>query len=520
MSQLTMKLSAYNTSMTSNILMYSARFVNQDSYGRSHSGDMFIVAIGRAGRLMLRAMLLGSLAMVTTLAHGQDAQPVDVVELQRRVQELEAIVRQLEAERTANPATPTVVNEATGPGNTAPAASPFGGWHDAFFLQSPDKSFLLHITGQIQVDYRDFLNSADTTDIDTFLLRRARLGIEATLLDYYEFRLLPDFGGNSPTITDAYLNVHYWDALQFETGKFKQPFSYEQLIQDRYVPTMERSMIDQMVPARDVGAMIQGRKLLDDRLEYGVAVSNGEINGNTDTNDDKDINGRIAVRPFNAPGSDSILRRLQFGISAGWGIENEPINPNTLRTPATVPWFEYNSTVRADGPRSRLSPELVYFYHSFGFAAQYYHQLQEVQPSSTSSVLENVPTDGYYVMATYLLTGEERFDYTQQIAPLRPFDIHLPFVSPGAWELVWRISRLDVPESVFKVGATNLADPTKSSSGATETTLGFNWYWNKWVRTQLDWEHAWFDQPVALGTGAQTYLKGQDTLYTRFQFIF
>ena len=138
--------------------------------------------------------------------------------------------------------------------------------------------------------------------------------------------------------------------LQFETGKFKQPVSYEQLIQDRYVPTMERSMIDQLVPARDVGSDDPGHKVFDDRLEYGVAVSNGEINGNTDTNNDKDINGRIAVRPFNDPDCCSIFRHLQFGISRGWGIENEPINPTTLKTPATVPWFAYKSGVRAEGP--------------------------------------------------------------------------------------------------------------------------------------------------------------------------
>ena len=50
------------------------------------------------------------------------------------------------------------------------------------------------------------------------------------MFEYYEFRLLPDFGGTTPQITDAYLNVHYWNEMQFEVGKFKQPVSYEQLI--------------------------------------------------------------------------------------------------------------------------------------------------------------------------------------------------------------------------------------------------------------------------------------------------
>ena len=109
-----------------------------------------------------------------------------------------------------------------------------------------------------------------------------------------------------------------------------------------------------------------------------------------------------------------------------------------------------------------------------------------------------MPFSGYYVLATYLLTGEERHEYTQQIAPLRPFGIASPFAAPGAWEAVCRVSRLDVGSEIF---TDKLVNPALYSSGATESTLGFNWYWNKWVRTQFNWEHARFDDPVALGTG-------------------
>ncbi len=361
-------------------------------------------------------------------------------------------------------------------------------------MQSADKSFLLRITGQLQGDFRGFLNTADKTDVDTFLLRRARLGIEATMLDYYEFRLLPDFAGTSITtmITDAYMNVHYWNGLQLEVGKFKQPVSYEQLIQDRYVPFMERSMIDQLVPARDVGVMIHGHRMLDDRLEYGVSVSNGEINGNTDDNNGKDLNARVAVRPFNDDNWD-LLRHLQFGISGSEGIEYEAMSPTSLKTPATVPWLVFTTGDVAKGERTRLSPELAYFYHSFGFASQYYHEEQKIAASAAATAVR-VPFDGYYVMATYLLTGEERYEYTQQIDPIRPFAIATPFASPGAWEAVFRVSHLDVGSEIF---TDHLVDPAKYASGATETTLGFNWYWNKWVRAQFNWEHARFDEPVA-----------------------
>ena len=185
----------------------------------------------------------------------------------------------------------------------------------------------------------------------------ARFGLEATLFQYYEFRFLPDFGQGQTRIQDGYLNIHWWDAFQITSGKFKQPFSYEQLIQDRFTPFMERSLIDQLVPQRDLGLMFHGQNLFQGVLDYGLSVSNGEQNGDADTNESKDVNGRVAIRPF-ARWEENPLRRLQFGMSGGWGIENEPANPNLLRTPVGVQFFKFNSNVRADGVRSRLSPEL------------------------------------------------------------------------------------------------------------------------------------------------------------------
>src|SRR5258707_1422748 len=257
------------------------------------------------------------------------------------------------------------------------------GWRNGFFIESLDKDFVLRITGQIQADFRGYVDNRDTTDISTFLVRRARLGVEADMFQYYEFRLLPDFGQAQPSIQDAYINVHYVDCFQVEAGKFKQPFSYEQLIQDRFVPTLERSMLDQVVPARDEGVMVHGQKLFDNRLDWAASVSNGEINGNSDTNGSKDFVGRIAVRTFGDPDSKPWLQGLQFGLSGSVGKEQEPINPNAFRTPGQVRFFQFNSTVQANGTRTRYSPEFVYFYKAFGFATQYLHMNQEMRQIQT-----------------------------------------------------------------------------------------------------------------------------------------
>jgi phosphate-selective porin OprO/OprP len=415
--------------------------------------------------------------------------------------------------------------------------SVLAGWTEknGFFLRSEDDRFHLRITGQIQADYRAFLDGTDYTDIDTFLVRRARLGIEADMFKYYEFRLLPDFSnaqtpGNpaQERIQDAYLNVHYWNAFQVEAGKFKQPFSYEQLIQDRFVPTVERSLIDQLVPARDEGVMIHGYNLFYGRFDYQVAVSNGEINGDEDTNELKDLVARVVVRPFNQT-DWWLVKGLQLGMGVTTGHEQEPIMPNQLRTPATVLWFTFNSTVRADGLRNRWSPEVVYFNGPLGLAAQYFRQDQKMSPifaGPGSQYDISVPFEGFYVLATYLLTGEERTTYSAPVVPNHPFDPCHPVMCAGAWELVARVSHLTVGDDVFVPLATGkktfltLADPTRSSLGATEMTLGFNWYLNAWVRVQFNWEHAWFEDPVRLGPGLSGYLKHQDSLLSRLQVIF
>src|SRR4029450_1104575 len=73
---------------------------------------------------------------------------------------------------------------------------------------------------------------------------------------------------------------------------------------------------------------------------------------------------------------------------------------------------------------------------------------------------------------------------------------------------------------VFAPGPGRLSNPSDFSNASTEMTLGFNWYLNRWVRVQFNWEHAWFDQPVRLGPGSEGRMASQDTLMTRLQVIF
>ena len=81
------------------------------------------------------------------------------------------------------------------------------------------------------------------------------------------------------------------------------------------------------------------------------------------------------------------------------------------------------------------------------------------------------------------------------------------------------MSRLELSSDVFNAHA-QLANPAGSSDAATEATLGFNWYLNRWVRMQFNYEHSWFAQPVQLGTGPAGLFKFDNALLTRLQLIF
>src|SRR5688572_30855207 len=92
---------------------------------------------------------------------------------------------------------------------------------DGFQLRSADGNFTLRLRGLIHSDGRFFANDAADTGTDTFLMRRVRPIVEATLFKNFDFRLMPDFGDGRTVVQDAYLDLRFATGIKVRAGKFK-----------------------------------------------------------------------------------------------------------------------------------------------------------------------------------------------------------------------------------------------------------------------------------------------------------
>ncbi len=390
--------------------------------------------------------------------------------------------------------------------------------HDesGFRMETKDGRFELRLFGIVQTDFRDYLRKDDRSDYEKFLVRRARTYIEGHV-DRFEYRLMTDFGNGEPTVLDAFVDAKLWGKkLRLRAGKYKQPFSYEQFkMEDLTLVVFERSHIDVLAPARNVGVMMHGEDVFD-RVDYAIGLSNGLRDSDfEEKRNEKDVVGRVAVRPFfGLP----VLGSLQLGLSAAYGEETDGFDPEAFASPLKIRYFHFAEGVAADGSRLRMSPEASFFVGPLGFAAQYLVQRQEVANKKVQGPRVEVPIQGYYALATAVLTGERRTSYAEFVRPRRPVSLSHGWSGTGALELVLRTSGLWVGQRAFEERY-RLVEPAGIARGSMDLTVGLNWYLNRWVWVQSNFEHTIFERPLTLGSGGRA-LGFQDALALRATVMF
>ena len=389
---------------------------------------------------------------------------------------------------------------------------------NGFSMSSADSNFVAQLHGVIQLDSRSFFKDGGINGNDGFLLRRARPVFSGTVFRDFDFMFVPDFGGSTVQIFDAYLNYHYNSALQLEAGKFKAPIGLEALVADRDILFNERSLATDLVPNRDLGVEFHG-DLLGGAVSYALGVFSGgtdysSTTVNTPTQDDKAFEGRLFFQPLKNTGVNA-LRGLGFGVAGTYLADHPATALATGLTPGYTTdgqqkFFTYNAGVNANGANWRVSPQAYYYYGPLGVLGEYVISDEPVASAAQSADLQNT---AWEVTGSWLLTGENAA--YGAVTPRHPFDPRTG--GWGAWQLVARYAALNVDSKAFTDG---FASSAKSADGANAWSVGLNWYLNRNVRADISFSRTLFDGFTGTPSPGTVPAQAENVLFSRLQIAF
>lgn len=393
-------------------------------------------------------------------------------------------------------------------------------WNPRPSFRVGDDMLRIDLRVKLQLDWRWAPDEIDLRG-GLFQFQRRRVGAEGLFLKHFEYEIERELdfepeeaaalGGldevdDSPW-RDVFLNFRYFRDAQIKVGKFKVPFSLEQITGPTNLDLIYRSRIAaDLAPGRDIGVMVHGRGRVVG-YEAGVFQHDGE-NSKVDFNPGADttVAGRFLVRPLDI--EDSELDALELGIAATVG--DVPEGVNTLRGRST--WgdpFFFDAYV--NGRRLRLGAEAAWEPRNFSVKSEYIRTQDERQGQGIlAEDLPEVVAQGWYVSGTWVVTGEDKSGGVEPRRPLFGGGI-------GAIELAGRYERMRMgSDAPGEPEETNPRAPNLLENGERIWTFGVNWYLNRWMRIQLNGIHETIDDI------ARSPVEGQNSFWlgvARLQFV-
>ena len=397
-------------------------------------------------------------------------------------------------------------------------------YDDGIKFQTKDKKTAsLRIGGRVQTDLKVFGSGYPVNN--DFDVRRARLFLEGRVYEYFQYKIAMELEGSSNNrLVDAYVNFDYFPGFQFRVGQFKEPFSFESLTSSKYLPFNERSMISCLTPGRDVGIMVHGT-MLDETFGYAAGIFNGEGRDadQRGQKDDKEVTGRLTVRPFAFTGNE-VLGGLQIGGSYSYARLDVSDFKLKVRTPGRTVFFKiqprakFNMTQDVDSVDS-YGFEFVYLYGPLFINAEYIkNKYDGVRLTDTDPFSFNLK--GWHADILLMLTGEKpvmKGGVLERIKPRNDFNIKTG--GWGAWAIALRYQEFKADQVVYR----SLVNEGYSIRKADAFTVGVNWYLNSLMRVTLNYSRTRFRSPLFLGVHPKGYSYYEDTEHafvTRFQLEF
>jgi phosphate-selective porin OprO and OprP len=362
-----------------------------------------------------------------------------------------------------------------------------------FALRSNDGVWTLRLRGLLQVDGRAFDSDSAQPGDNEWLLRRVRPTFEGTFGERVAFRLMPDFGGGRTEVPDAWVDVGLSEGGPvLRAGKFKPPVGMERLRAANHLQMIERSIVTELVPRRDIGVQLSAGS---NRLNWAAGLFNGVVDGSAgdeDPDGKQDFAARVFSHPFAGESRTGPFAGLGVGIAVTHGSTNgtsaSPLLPG-YRSPGQKVVFSYRASPEgtvAAGERTRVTPQLYWYRGPFGLMAEAVRVSQDVRRVGADfDRTATLDHEAWQLTGNWFITGET--------AGFRDPN------GAGAIELVARASGLEIDPDSFSDAAASFADPLTAVARADTRAIGVNWYPHSGIKASLSYQHTSFTGGAALG---------------------
>jgi len=356
-------------------------------------------------------------------------------------------------------------------------------WKDSLRLETADGKNKLRVGGRIHWDNAFSSDDDYTSDGDTF--RRARLYVSGQIQERYDFKMQYEFANGDAAFKDVNFGIKGLPVIgNLRVGQFKEPFSLEEHASSNDIPVIERANLNSLVPSRSAGLMIYNN-YADQRITGAVGLFRGNDDkwGNYE-GDGYAATARLTGLPMKKEDGSQLIHLGVAYSHRDDEIATYKFSSDHSMAPST------KHKISNVNDTSLIGLEAALMLGSFTLKSEW--------AEADIDAVAGGALDGYYVQASYILTGETR-SYDSSAGAFRGVSPSSKFLDNGglgAWEATLRLSNLDY---------TDLTNGDEVDS----FTVGIVWYLNKNFRALFNYTNA------DLENG-----EDGDVFATRFQMAF
>ncbi len=432
-----------------------------------------------------------------------------------------------------------------------------------FGLTSNNGDHTINLTGRVHFDARmnstalDSIPDRDTASLgDNFELRRARIGLNGKIFKDINYEIVANAVGSSTNIIDtAWMNYGFNKDAQVRVGRFKQPFSLEELTSSNSIDFMERSYVNQLIPGKQLGAMIHGEP--QKGFTYGASLYQ---QGFDPVTNESNMGGMAAARmTANFAELNNIADRvIHVGFAATGG--KYQIVPTTsgntqssasVDTRATIMAFRSENRGLANSYRSQIGGdqirtatyngsannaasvtqmmgglELALATGPYKFQTEYAvtnrdatHPGVVLSGTTETNASLDARAKTMYTELMYNVPGASWADAykTGAFSGIRPKSNFVYGNGGGAWQLGLRFSSYDASDTVLGTGGLSSGGSNltraQNSAKANTVTLAVNWILNPNARIMFNVAQTNFATAVeALDTAQNSSTTNSETV--------